>query len=547
MVAAGIQQKTEALKPFDFSMAVSFKTSLPYLRYAIVPVLIIFALFLLGRQNMLTDSYQRVVNYNTAYVPPAPYQFYVLNDSLHAIQYKDFELNVAVDGEKLPERVSIHFNGQTYFMQKINNHRYRFRFDRLENPLEFTLSAPLASSLPYTINLIEAPSIYGIQTVLTYPSYTGIRPDTIISTGNFNIPENTVLRWNITAESADEVLLSKPDTIITLNASENSFIYSERVKNSFDYSLSASNQSLKNYNKMPYKVKVTKDKHPEIEVQMLPDSLDDRVLYFKGTISDDYGFSSLRLKYESEAHSGELKLERPSSNFSTFYFVFNENDFIDLKADIPYKLYFEIRDNDHFNGFKSTRSRSFNYRVKTEREKREAQILDQKETLNSIQQSLQQQELSEEELKDFIKQQKEGQAMNFNEKQRLNQLLENQKKQQNQTEFDFKKLENILDELKNPDNPMSQKLEERLQESMEQLEENNQALKELEELMQKLDEENFLDKLEELETKSNNQKKNLEQMLELTKRFYIIEKHQQMAEKLQDIQKKQEAAAEDTQ
>ena len=94
LLLASIQQKSAELHPVPFKMAVNFRKNLTYLKYAAIPIGIVLLTFLTGHFNWFSDSYQRVVNYKTAYEPPAPFQFFVVNEQLQAIENKDFKLNV---------------------------------------------------------------------------------------------------------------------------------------------------------------------------------------------------------------------------------------------------------------------------------------------------------------------------------------------------------------------------------------------------------------------------------------------------------------------
>ncbi|MDX1270255.1 MAG: hypothetical protein R3340_00345, partial [Bizionia paragorgiae] len=82
LLLASIDQKSEELSPIPFKLAVNFKQNLKYLKYAAIPLVIIIAVAISGKLNWFSDSYERVVNYKTAYEAPAPFQFYVLNDLL---------------------------------------------------------------------------------------------------------------------------------------------------------------------------------------------------------------------------------------------------------------------------------------------------------------------------------------------------------------------------------------------------------------------------------------------------------------------------------
>ena len=83
-----------------------------------------------------------------------------------------------------------------------------------------------------------------------------------------------------------------------------------------------------------------------------------------------------------------------------------------------------------------------------------------------------------------------------------------------------------------------------LDEQNKRLEENEKTLKELEDLAKKMKQEELLDKLQKLGQQSKNRQKNLEQMLELTKRYYVSKKAEQLKSKLEDLSQEQTHQAE---
>ena len=82
LLLASIEQKSTTLKPIPFQLAINFKKNTKYLKYAAIPLVILLISFLSGKINWFSDSYKRVVNYQTAYEPPAPFQFFIVNDKL---------------------------------------------------------------------------------------------------------------------------------------------------------------------------------------------------------------------------------------------------------------------------------------------------------------------------------------------------------------------------------------------------------------------------------------------------------------------------------
>lgn len=70
------------MRVIPFQLAVSFKRSLRYAPYAILPFFVVLFSFVLGKGNWVTESYKRVVDYKTAYEIPSPFQVKLLNNSL---------------------------------------------------------------------------------------------------------------------------------------------------------------------------------------------------------------------------------------------------------------------------------------------------------------------------------------------------------------------------------------------------------------------------------------------------------------------------------
>ena len=122
LLIASIEQKSKELQPIPFTKAVNFKTNTTYLKYAAIPVLIWIIITITGNFNMFNASFKRVVHYRTAFVPPAPFSFYVINQNLKVIQGKPFTLEIETKGKVTPSDVTIFYNNQSYFLQNQKNY-----------------------------------------------------------------------------------------------------------------------------------------------------------------------------------------------------------------------------------------------------------------------------------------------------------------------------------------------------------------------------------------------------------------------------------------
>ena len=103
LLAASIDQKAGEMQPVVFKKAINFQQNYKYLAYAAVPAVIFILVNTLGEKDLFSNSYKRVVNYDKAYQPPAPFIFHVENESLTAVQNKPFTVRVRTQGASVPE------------------------------------------------------------------------------------------------------------------------------------------------------------------------------------------------------------------------------------------------------------------------------------------------------------------------------------------------------------------------------------------------------------------------------------------------------------
>ncbi len=544
LLLASIDQKSIALKPVPFKLAVNFKQNVSYLKYAIIPIIILLLVYATGNFNWFSDSYKRVVDYKTAYEPPAPFQFFVVNENLTGVEGEDYKLVVKTAGDVVPENAQIRYNEDTYFLQQTAIGEFEYIFPQLRESVEFTLSANEVTSKPYEIDIIEVPSLLGFEMTLDYPNHTKKRDEVLKSTGNAVVPEGTKVTWQLQTKSTDHVFLYSSDTISFNTEADNVFTTSKSLYRNYGYTISTSNANLKDYENLSFSIDVVKDEYPELNVQMKTDSLDLQTLYFYGQASDDYGLSKLQLVYYSSENESDKKtkiLSITSSNVQDFISAFPDN--LEIEPGVPYQLYFQVFDNDRVNRFKSKKSSIFSYRKRTLDEEKEKQLEQQGETIKDLNKSLKKFEEQEKRLDELTKTGKEKKNLNFNDKKKLASFFKRQKQQDEMMKSFNKKLKDNLEEFQKDnenEDRFKEDLKQRLDENEEQLKKDEKVLDELKKLQEKINNEELIKKLDEVAKQNKNKKRSLEQLLELTKRFYIEKKLEKLAEDLKEMAKDQE-------
>ena len=86
LLLASIEQKSNELSPIPFQKAIDFKKNRKYLKYLAIPVILYVIFNISSEENIFSGSYQRVVNYDIAYEPPAPFSFVIENDKLQTLE-----------------------------------------------------------------------------------------------------------------------------------------------------------------------------------------------------------------------------------------------------------------------------------------------------------------------------------------------------------------------------------------------------------------------------------------------------------------------------
>jgi hypothetical protein len=546
LLIASIDQKANQLKPVPFSMAIDFKKNLPYLKYAAIPLIIILLLMISGRAEVFSGSYERVVNYKTAYEPPAPFSFQLHNEQLQIRENEALTIKVSTSGRMVPQDVSVNYDGQNYFMKRVSPGLFEYSFEPAQQSFTFNLSANEVRSVNYKVVVVEVPKMRNLKMILEYPAHTGLGEEVIEGTGNATVPEGTLVKWEVETSATSRLKMGMKDSLYNFQKKGNLFQLKKNISTSVDYQISSSNEQVKDFENLSYKIESVKDEFPELQLEHQTDSLEPDLQYFFGKFSDDYGISEVNMVIqETEVSKRAKKVRLPHAKGNVGEFVSIFPDTLALEEGKSYQFYFEVVDNDVFNGYKSTKSRLFNYRKKTGREEKQERLQEQRQAIEGIDGSLEKMQFSEEELEELSRLEKEKQELNYNDRQKLQNFLERQKQQNCLMENFTEKLKRNLQEEASPQNEdLKKELEQRLSKRKKELEENDALLEELEKYSEKIQKEGLQEKLQELSKKSRNQERSLEQLLELTRKYYVQEKSARIAEELEELAREQEQLSE---
>ena len=543
LLMASIDQRANNLGPVPFSDAVKFRESYSYAKYILIPLVIVGFIWITGDLVSFFNSHNRVVHYDMAFERPAPFTFRVLNKSLEVLDNQSLEIEVTTEGSIRPESVFIVINGEELLMKQKGD-RYTFTFEPPISESSFYFMANGWNSRSYSIVSYATPSLVDFQLELLYPKYLNRSSETITGTGNAIVPEGTKVTWRIEGKNVDSINLMANDSVMQFEKDGDSFTFSNRFYNDFPYELSTSNANVTQFERLGYQLEVIKDANATIHVEQFLDSLNPNESYYTGQAADDYGISKIRVVYYPSDDASAIKkldLESVNSNVHQFYYTFPSG--LNLEEGRSYKLYFEVVDNDGVRGGKVSRSQVFNASLYDINELKDMELEFQNSTLSKMTRTLEELKEQSKTLSKINANQKEERSLSFEDKSHIKSFLQ---KQEQQEELMKKFSQDLNSSLKKDgkDSELNKMLQERLERQEMEAKKNAELLKELDEIADKIDKEELQKRLEELGKNQGKNTRNLEQILELTKRYYVTEKASQLANDLEKLAERQEILSE---
>mgnify|MGYP000247293848 FL=1 len=544
LLIASIEQKSDELNPFRFSESISFQASLKYLKYILLPAAF-FSLSLINGLNLdFTQSFNRVVNYQSEFSPPAPFTLSLQTSSLDVVEGQSHKVLITSKGKTVPNEVKIVYNNQTYFTKNEGKGVFSFTFLNVINPIDFYFESGDVSSPFYSINVIKTPRIKKVKIKLDYPYHTKKQDEIIENTGNLSLPEGTKVEWNIDSKQTETVSFIEGERRLFFNKlKSDNFNFRKTIISNLEYKISSSNTNLKDFETLSYKIKVVKDEYPTITIQTNIDSLYRGEALFAGKVSDDYGLKNLKVVFYDQSNIDKViivPIKLSKENTQTFFYQFPGPTTIEDGVD--YEIYFQVSDNDIINGSKSAISKKYTFRKKTNDEVLQEQFKEQKESINTLENIFKNNGLDQEKLLKIQNELKNKKDLSWRDKNKIKKVIDRQKKYNEMIERQAEKLYEALDQNKK-ENKRNQSKTDNLKQRIKELlksEKQKRILTELQKLSEKINKEDLIKKAEKLAKNNKQQQRSLESLLELTKRFYVEEKTIQIANKLKELSKKQQ-------
>lgn len=559
LVEASINQKIRELKPIPFVAAIDLRQNKRYLKYAILPLSILFILLFIA-PGIIKDSTKKLIKYGTYYEKRMPFQFVIQNKELQTPQQEDFLLSVKIQGQEIPAEVFINVNGSEYRLSQVNKSKFDFLFKNVQRNTPFSLSADGYTSTEYELVSIPKPVLLDFNLQLHYPAYIERKDEIVSNTGDLIIPAGTKVTWNLFTQNTKQMKLGFPDTIFTVSPiNENRFSSSKTFLKDASYFITTSNEFLQNRDSVMYSVNVIPDSYPIIQVEEKKDSVSLMQLYYAGNIKDDYGFSKLTFNYRFLSHTDSLGKQSSLTALhpiiipiaknvtqQSFYHFWNMEELAVAPGD-KIEYYFEVWDNDAVNGSKSSRSSIMIYNAPTQADIEKNTEKNNAELKNSMEESIQQAKDLKKKMEDLYRKILEKKTLSWEEKKKMEEMLSKQKKlEEKVTKINKDNSQNNQQQsqFKRPSSEMVEK-QEQLQKLMEQVmtDDMKKLYDEIQKMMDKLDKGKIQEALEKLQLSNKEIEKELDRTLELFKKMEFETKMEQMLNQLRGLSNKQDELA----
>ena len=537
LIGASIENKIKNIKTISFSTAIKFSENLRIAKWLIAPVLLILVFMISGNSDILSESSSRIIKHNTFFEPKAPFDYVILNP-LEVEQYDDLEIKIEITGNVIPEKAYILIGNNKYALKKSKDNTHSFLIKNIKEEKAFRLSAGGYTSREYKIKIKLKPSITDIKTTIIYPNYTKLERKLVNNLGDLLIPKGSKVIWEFKLKNTRNIQLQTNNKIKKFDV-EDKFNYESTYIKDTEIKITSHNKYLTS-DTIIFQIKILNDKNPKIKVERIYDSLL-TTYFFKGSIDDDYGLE--RLEFTSNINIGNSTTEKKTkilidkNKDETFFFKYEIQELIGIE-NLIIESYFKVWDNDKINGSKSTKSKTFVHKSKTQEElKKELDNLNT-QIKSGINSSINQSIDIKKDIKEIEKKLIDKKVLDWEEKQKIKELITKQQKLKENINKTKENNRLKLNKSQNKDSKLLEK-QKQLQELMDKVldDESKKLIEELEKLISEDKKEKIKDLLEKLDQQNDNLEKELDRELELFKQLEFEQKTEEIIDEISKLER----------
>lgn len=541
LAAASISQKIGNLPDVSYTQAVSLNQNNRLLPWLLLSIVILFTLYAF-RPTIITQSSQRIVQFNKDFIPAAPFSFTLKNSALTAFKNEDFDIGLNLEGDAIPNDAYIYVGNRKLKMVQERTGMFSYTIRKIQMGTPISFEAAGYHSDKYQLEVINRPDLRSFNLNIEFPSYLNKKPERLANVGSTQIPEGTKLHWQFSTLYTDSLHISFSDsTENQLQLSENQlFEYQKIVTKNQNYQVKLSNSRANNKEPIEYRLDVIPDEYPKIKISNFQDTVLYSFISLGGDISDDHGLTNLTLIYSLD--NGPFQsLSIPINSdqkAQRFYYQWKLDSMIKENQELQY--YLVVRDNDGFNGKKSTKTGTYRFKIPDRNTLNSDLDKASEKAEKDIDQRVKEAKELKEELEEAERRIKGKKDLNWQDQKLIKDLIERREELN-------KAIEELKEQNKNNEAKRERfnKQNERIKEKVESLQKlmdellDEETKKLYEELKRLLEDQENIEDVQDIIDKINNKEKNLEQELERTLELYKKMKLELQLDEAVDELKKQ--------
>ncbi len=535
LILASVEQKAQNALVIPFSSAIDLKSNFRLIPYLAAPFLVA-SISLIAKPGMLLEPAKRIANYNVFFEKPAPFNFLVKNHTLLAFKNQDFTLNISTHGEVIPNQANVKLGRSFFNMNSHGKGEFSYLFRNLRESFSFYVEAGGFTFGPYSLEVVEKPSISHFSVTVTNPGYTNFGTNVFYNVGDLVVAEGAVVNWQFQTRGGGQGQFVVGNQRIEVQEIKPGLLRSViSVREPFSYSVIMADEKLLVGDSLTYFVQVKKDAWPRIFVEESKDTLLVSHIFYKVEIEDDYGFSKVEFRYRvfdnkessvnGNASYNALEVPITKGALSQVFYHHFDLSRIGIKPGQSVETHFVVFDNDHFNGPKASSSNKFFHYMAT-REELSALVKEKRESVKEqISSNIETNKTAGQQLEklriDFLQNQKIG----WEQQRAFQEVLQRQEELSKSFEKirEIEKQNQKLQMQFHKENEHILRQRNELEKILDEIESNDfrDLMEKIQELIKTLNKEMVFDILDKMEFQLENAQNQMDRALEFYKRLEL--------------------------
>lgn len=532
LLAATIEQRTEHLKPINFSDAVNLKENYKYLKIFGI-AFVVLAATLIFLPDFSKKPAQRIFNYSRDFEKPLPFNVELSATNLEASQGKDIEFSIHVTGERIPDAFYIKSNTGIRMMNQLNTNDFRFIFNNIYQNEEFYVEGGDYRSQMINLTVRPNPTMLYYEAKLTFPKYIHRKNETLNGKTRIIVPQGTDVEFAFHTRDVEAIFIN--DSISIDNS-----IYRFTAIKSTKFTVSLNNE-WNSTDPIVFTVDVIPDAYPDIQVQNFHEDFAKQT-YYSGLIADDYGFTKLLYHFEVDGKPNQsfvknISIDKKNTRASFYYSI--DTDTLTLYRGDEVKAYFEIFDNDGINGPKSKRSEVFYLVLPTTEQLDSIADNTENQILNNLNQRSDELQNLRKDIEDMLRDLMSKKDLDWSDKEKMKELMEKQKEIQeewNKMQEEQKELSDFIKENELSSEELIKKQEE-INKLFEEVipDEMKKLMEEIEQLLSEMPRERMQDIMKDLKKNNEALQQMMDRNLSLLEQLKVEKDLNQLMDEMQKL------------